>query len=80
MSGNTARKYICQLEEQSLIVLEPTEIITKIGEKRNGNLLFSLRSIGEAIDEHYDRQLAELELSAERQRVAKLLRERESPA
>ena len=33
MSGNTARKYICQLEEQSLIVLEPTEIITKIGEK-----------------------------------------------
>lgn len=33
MSGNTARKYICQLEEQSLIVLEPTEISTKIGEK-----------------------------------------------
>ena len=31
------------------------------------------------MDEHYDRQLAELELAAERQRVANLLRKREPP-
>ena len=55
-------------------------MITKTGEKRNGNLLFTLRPIQEAIDQYYDHQLKELELATERQRVAKLLREQESPA
>ncbi len=32
------------------------------------------------IDEYYDRQMEELELAAERQRVAKLLTEQESHA
>ena len=80
MSENTVRKYIRQLEERGRITAEPTEVITKTGEKRNGNLLFTLRPIREVIDEHYASQLAELELATERQRVAKLLRERESPA
>ncbi len=80
MSENTVRKYIRQLEERGLITTEPTEVITKSSGRRNGNLLFTLRPIGEVIDEHYDRQLAELELATERQRVAKLLREQESPA
>ena len=80
MSENTVRKYIRRLEERELIATEPTEVITKSSGKRNGNLLFTLRPIGEVIDQHYDRQLAELELATERQRVAKLLRERESPA
>ena len=79
MSENTVRKYIRQLEERGLITAEPTEVITKTGEKRNGNLLFTLRPIREVIDEHYASQLAELELATERQRVAKLLRARESP-
>ena len=80
MSENTVRKYIRRLEERELIATEPTEVITKSSGRRNGNLLFTLRPIGEVIDQHYDRQLAELELSTERQRVAKLLREQESPA
>ena len=80
MSENTVRKYIRRLEERGLITTEPTEVITKSSGRRNGNLLFTLRPIGEVIDQHYDRQLAELELAAERQRVAKLLREQESPA
>ena len=79
MSENTVRKYIRQLEERGLITTEPTEVITKSSGRRNGNLLFTLRPIGEVIDQHYDRQLAELELATERQRVAKLLRARESP-
>ena len=74
MSENTVRKYIRQLEERGLIVTEPTEVITKTGEKRNGNLLFTLRPIQEVIDQYYDRQLEELELATERQRVANLLR------
>ena len=80
MSENTVRKYIRRLEGRGLITTEPTEVITKASGRRNGNLLFTLRPIGEVIDEHYASQLAELELTAERQRVAKLLRERESPA
>lgn len=80
MSENTVRKYIRRLEERGLITTEPTEVITKSRGRRNGNLLFTLRPIGEVIDEHYASQLAELELATERQRVAKLLREQESPA
>ena len=80
MSENTVSKYLRRLEERGLIAIEPTEVVTKTGEKRNGNLLFTPRPIQEVIDQHYDRQLAELELATERQRVAKLLRERESPA
>ena len=80
MSENTVRKYIRRLEEQELITTEPTEVITKSSGRRNGNLLFTLRPIGEVIDDHYASQLEELELAAERQRVAKLLREQESPA
>lgn len=80
MSGNTVRKYIRQLEERGIITTEPTEVTTKTGEKRNGNLRFTLRPIQEMIDEHYARQMEELELAAEQQRVVKLLAERESPA
>ena len=80
MSENTVRKYIRLLEERELITTEPTEVITKASGRRNGNLLFTLRPIGEVIDDHYDRQLAELELSTERQRVAKLLQKQENPA
>ena len=80
MSENTVRKYIRRLEERELITTESTEVITKSSGRRNGNLLFTLRPIGEVIDDHYASQLEELELAAERQRVAKLLREQESPA
>ena len=80
MSENTVRKYIRRLEDRALIATEPTEVITKAKGKRNGNLLFTLLPIQELIDQYYDRQLEELELATERQCVAKLLRERESPA
>ena len=80
MSENTVRKYLRRLEERGLIVTEPTEVITKTGEKRNGNLMFALRPIQEVIDEYYNRQLEELELATERQRVVNLLLEQKSPA
>ena len=71
---------IRRLEERELVATEPTEVITKSSGRRNGNLLFTLRPIGEVIDDHYASQLAELELAAERHRVSNLLREQESPA
>ena len=80
MRENTVRKYIRQLEERGIITTEPTEVTIKAGEKRNGNLRFTLRPIQEVMDEYYARQMEEMELAAERQRVAKLLTEQESPA
>lgn len=80
MSENTVRKYIRQLEERELITTEPTEIITKSSGWRNGNLLFTLRPIQEVVDEYYTRQLENVELTAERQRITKLTQEREAPA
>ena len=80
MSENTVRKHIRRLEERELITTEPTEVITRFSGRRNGNLLFTLRPIGEVIDDHYASQLAELEMATERQRVTNLLREQESPA
>lgn len=70
MSENTVRKYSRQLEERGLIITEPTQVITKNRMKRNGNLRYTLRPIQEVIDEHYDRQLEQLEMAATRQRVA----------
>lgn len=80
MSENTVRKYIRRLEERELIITEPTEVITKRRGRRNGNLLFILRPIQEVINQYYDHQMEQLELATERQHVAKLLREQESPA
>ena len=80
MSGNTVRKYIRRLEDRGMVCTEPTEVITRSSGKRNGNLLFTLRPVQEIIDEYYDHQLENVELSVERQRVANLLRERGSPA
>ena len=69
MSENTVRKYTLCLEERGLISTEPTEITTRAGQKRNGNLLYTLCPIQKVIDEHYDRQLDQLELVAARQRT-----------
>lgn len=80
MSENTARKYIRRLEEWGFLSTEPTTVFTKTGEKRNGTLRFTLRPIQKVTDQYYDRQLAELELAAERQHAANLLRKRKTPA
>ena len=71
---------LAQHQERGIITTEPTEVTIKAGEKRNGNLRFTLRPIQEVMDEYYARQMEEMELAAERQRVAKLLTEQESPA
>ena len=80
MSENTVSKYVRSLEEKGLIRTEPTMVRSKDGRPLNGNLLYTIRPIQTAIELFYERQLTELELATERQRVVKLLRERESPA
>ena len=57
MSVNTVRKYIHSLEAKGLITTEPTTITGKDGHRRNGNLLFTIRPIAEAVEQYYEEQL-----------------------
>ena len=57
MSVNTVRKYIHSLEAKGLITTEPTQITDRHGRKRNGNLLFTIHPIAEAVEQHYEEQL-----------------------
>ena len=70
MSQNTVRKYVMALEEKKLIMTEPTSIRTKDGRKRNGSLLYTICPIQEALDLFYERQMARVELAAQRRRAA----------
>ncbi len=56
MSRNTVCKYVRQLEEKELIATEPTSIHTEKGEKRNGNLLYTILPIEQAKSYFYDGQ------------------------
>ena len=80
MSENTVSKYVRSLEEKGFIRTEPTMVRSKDGRPLNGNLLYTIRPTQAAIELFYERQLTELEMAAERQGVAKLLREQETPA
>ena len=73
MSVNTVRKYVAELEEQGLVVTEPTSIMTKDGRRRNGSLRYTILPIQNAVDLHNQRQLRHLEETTERMRVAKEL-------
>ena len=73
MSSNTLRKYVCELEERQLISTESTTVTTKADLKRNGNLLYTTRLIQPALDQFYEQQLAQIDVAAERQRVANAL-------
>ena len=73
MSTNTVRKYVAALEENGLIVTEPTSIATQDGRKRNGSLLYTIRPIQEAVELHNQRLLRQLEETTEQMRVAKKL-------
>ena len=73
MSANTVRKYVCELEERRLISTESTTVTTKAGLKRNGNLLYTIRPIQLALDQFHNQQLEQMDVAAERHRVAKAL-------
>ena len=66
MSRNTVRKYVKGLEEKQLISTEPTMISLKSGKRQNGNLLYTIRSIKEAVDYFNAQQLRKAELETAR--------------
>ena len=73
MSVNTVRKYVAELEEQGLVVTEPTSIMTKDDRKRNGILRYTILPIQNAVDLYNQRQLQRLEETTEQMRVRKKL-------
>ena len=60
MSANTVAKYIRQLEEKRLIDTQPTKVKTRAGLVRNGNLLYMIRHIQEAVNYKLEKDLAAL--------------------
>ena len=61
MSKNTVKKYVDSLIEKQLITVEPTSVITQNGEKRNGNLRYTIRPIEDVVEYHYEQQMIRLE-------------------
>ncbi|MCH5209078.1 MAG: hypothetical protein J1F04_09340 [Oscillospiraceae bacterium] len=56
MSRNTVSKYVRQLAEKEFITTAPTDVFTSRGEKRNGNLLYTILPIEQAKKYFYDWQ------------------------
>ena len=57
ISKNTVRNYIDKLCEKQLIEVEYTYVYTKDGKKRNGNLMYKIRPVQEAINYDFEKQL-----------------------
>lgn len=70
---NTVKKYVDSLIEKRLITAEPTFVITQKGEKRNGNLRYTIRPIAEALEQYYEQQLIRLHEENRRQATLKKL-------
>ena len=76
MSRNTVCKYVRQLEEKELIITSPTNVRTARGEKRNGNLLYTILPIEQAKKYFYDWKMDKLQEQVseenQRKRIARL--------
>ena len=73
MSQNTVAKHVAGLIEKQLIYAEPTTVQTRKGKKHNGNLLYTIRPIQDAVDYYNERLLLKLEAATETQRIQKQL-------
>ena len=73
MSQNTVAKHVAGLIEKQLIYAEPTTVQTRKGKKHNGNLLYTIRPIQDAVDYYNERLLLNLEAATEKQCIQKQL-------
>lgn len=69
VSKNTVRKYVDKLREKRLIDTEQTTVFTKDGKRRNGNLMYTIRPINDAVELQFQRQLARAEKEQEKQKI-----------
>ena len=69
MARNTVIKSIGVLLDAKLIAMEHSRYYDQHGMKWKGNNLYTILPTQQAVDAHYQRQLRQLELGAERRRV-----------
>ena len=67
-SARSVAKYVQELVEAALIRTEPTSIITRDGQKRNGNLRYTVLPIRGAVNLYHERQLAQLGAGVQKKR------------
>ena len=75
MSKNTVKKYVDSLIKKQLIAAELTSVYTQKGERRNGNLRYTIRPIGEALEQRFEQQMIRLHEETRRQAALKKLTE-----
>ena len=80
MSLNTVRKYVRMLEDWGLITTKSTNIMTKGGQKRNGNLLFTIHPIQEAVEQFYREQMEKIFQETQREKISAVKLKQERPA
>jgi len=66
---NTAVKSVGVLAERILIAVERSCWFNEVGMKRNGNNVYTIWPIREAVDHYNEQQLHRLDAEVERQRV-----------
>ena len=71
MSVNTVQKYIFELADKGFITIEPTSVITKSGQKRNGSHRYTIRPIQEVVELYHQRQLRRMEQGTAKSRTAR---------
>ena len=75
ISKNTVRNYIDKLCEKQLIEVEYTYVYTKDGEKRNSNLMYTIRPIQEAINYDLEKQFEKNDLEIKKAEFEKRFQE-----
>ena len=73
-SVNSVRKYVQGLIQKGLIATEHTQIVTKSGETRNGNLLYTILPIQQVIDRQFERQMTLAMMESRKQEIQEKLR------
>lgn len=71
ISKNTVKKYVDNLCEKRLIDVEYTDVYTKDGKKLNGNLLYTIRPIQEAVDHNLEKLFERNKLELKRAEIEK---------
>ncbi len=75
LTRKTVMKYVRNLEDRCLISTEPTTVTLKSGKKQNGNLLYTIRPIQEAVDHFNAEQFRKAEREKTRLQIEQKLKE-----
>lgn len=75
LTRKTVMKYVRSLEDRCLISTEQTTVTLKSGKKQNGNLLYTIRPIQEAVDHFNAEQLRKAEREMARFQIERKLAE-----